>query len=73
MGRQRRRANSGVRNGGGGAEHRSVRRGEGDDGRIVVEPPEAPVYDLDQLLDQMNPETFSEGVDFGPSVGREAW
>ena len=41
--------------------------------RIIVEPPEAPAYDLDQLLDQMNPETFPEGVDFGPPVGREGW
>jgi antitoxin MazE len=42
-------------------------------GRIVIEPVRAPVYDLDQLLDQMKPETFPEDVDFGPPVGSEAW
>ena len=42
-------------------------------GRIIIEPVRAPVYDLDQLLDRMTPETFPEDVDFGPPVGREAW
>ncbi len=42
-------------------------------GRVVIEPVKAPVYDLDQLLDQMTPETFPEDVDFGAPVGREAW
>ncbi len=46
-------------------------REEGD--RIVIEPVRAPVYDLDQLLDQMKPETFPEDVDFGPPAGSEAW
>jgi len=46
-------------------------RAEG--GRIIIEPVKAPVYDLDQLLDQMTPETFPEDVDFGPPVGREVW
>jgi antitoxin MazE len=41
-------------------------------GRIIIEPLQAPVYDLDRLLDQMTPETFHEEVDFGPPVGREA-
>jgi antitoxin MazE len=42
-------------------------------GRIIIEPVKAPVYDLDQLLDQMTPETFPEEIDFGPPVGREIW
>jgi len=42
-------------------------------GRIIVEPLRAPLYDLAQLLEEMKPETFPEDVDFGPSVGREAW
>jgi antitoxin MazE len=42
-------------------------------GRIIVEPIRAPVYDLDQLLGQMDPETFPDDVDFGPPAGRETW
>jgi antitoxin MazE len=42
-------------------------------GRIIIEPVKTPVYDLDQLLDRMNPETFPEDVDFGPPVGQETW
>lgn len=42
-------------------------------GRIIIQPIKAPVYDLDQLLDQMTPESFHEETDFGPPVGREAW
>jgi antitoxin MazE len=42
-------------------------------GRIIIEPIKAPVYDLDQLLDQMTPETFPEDIDFGPSIGQETW
>jgi antitoxin MazE len=42
-------------------------------GRIIVEPLKGPSYDLDELLDQMKPETFPEDVDFGPPVGRETW
>jgi antitoxin MazE len=44
-----------------------------DGGRIIIEPVRAPVYDLDQLLAQMAPDTFPDDVDFGPSVGDEAW
>ena len=33
--------------------------------------PMAAAYDLDQLLDQMTPETFPDVVDFGPAVGEE--
>jgi antitoxin MazE len=46
-------------------------RAEG--GRIIIEPVKAPVYNLDELLDQMAPDTFHEDVDFGPPVGQEAW
>ena len=42
-------------------------------GRIVIEPVVAPVYDLDELLDAMDPDTFPEDVDFGGPVGREIW
>jgi antitoxin MazE len=42
-------------------------------GRIVIEPIKADPYDLDALLDQMDPETFPEEVDFGPPEGREIW
>jgi antitoxin MazE len=44
-----------------------------DGGRVIIEPIRSPVYDLDQLLDQMTPDSFHEDVDFGPPVGREAW
>jgi antitoxin MazE len=42
-------------------------------GRVIIEPVTTPVYDLDQLLDQMTPETFHQEVDFGPPVGQEIW
>ena len=42
-------------------------------GGIIIEPVRVPVYDLDQLLDQMTPETFPEDIDFGPPVGQETW
>ena len=42
-------------------------------GSIVIKPVVAPVYDLDELLDAMDPDTFPEDVDFGGPVGREIW
>ena len=42
-------------------------------GRIIIEPVKAPVYDLDELLGRMTPETFHEDIDFGPPTGQEAW
>ncbi len=42
-------------------------------GRIIIEPIKAPVFDLDQLLDQMTPETFPDDADFGAHVGQEIW
>ncbi len=44
-----------------------------DNGRIVIEPVLAPVYDLDALLDRMTPETFPDDADFGGPVGNEVW
>jgi antitoxin MazE len=43
------------------------------DGRVIIEPIKSPVFDLDQLLEQMTPETFHDDVDFGSPVGGEAW
>lgn len=42
-------------------------------GRIIIEPVKTPIYDLDELLDQMEPATFHEDIDFGPAVGDEVW
>ncbi len=42
-------------------------------GRIIIEPITAPVYDLDELLDRMTPDSFHDDEDFGPPVGHEAW
>jgi len=42
-------------------------------GRIIIEPVKTPVYDLDELIDQMTPETFHEEIDFGPAIGQEVW
>jgi antitoxin MazE len=44
-----------------------------DKGRIVIEPVLAPVYNLDDLLAQMTPDTFPEDIDFGKPVGNEIW
>jgi len=42
-------------------------------GRIIIEPVKTPVYDLDELIDQMTPETFHDEIDFGPAIGQEVW
>ncbi len=42
-------------------------------GRIVIEPVQAPEYDLDAMIDAMRPETFPDDLDFGPPKGREVW
>ncbi|MHC1551751.1 AbrB/MazE/SpoVT family DNA-binding domain-containing protein [Phyllobacterium sp. K27] len=44
-----------------------------DEGRIIIEPVKMPVYQLDNLLDKMDAETFPEDADFGPAVGKEIW
>jgi antitoxin MazE len=42
-------------------------------GRIIIEPVTIPVFDLDQLLSAMTPETFPQDVTFGKAVGEEMW
>ncbi len=42
-------------------------------GRVIIEPVQCPVYDIDRLLDEMDPETFPEDLDFGGPMGREIW
>ena len=42
-------------------------------GRVVIEPIQGPLYELDALLDRMDPETFPEDADFGPPRGGEVW
>lgn len=42
-------------------------------GRVIIEPIGMPVYELDDLLAKMTPDTFPEDVDFGPAVGKEVW
>ena len=42
-------------------------------GRVVIEPIRAPVYDLDELLSAMTPDTFPDDVDFGAPIGKEVW
>ena len=44
-----------------------------ENGRVIVEPISSSAFDLDQLLDQMTPESFHEDADFGPVVGGEVW
>lgn len=42
-------------------------------GRVVIEPVRAPSYNLDKLLDAMDPKTFPDEIDFGKPVGKEIW
>ncbi len=42
-------------------------------GRIVIEPVLAPVYELDDLLAAMTPDTFPDDMDFGAPAGNEVW
>ncbi len=42
-------------------------------GRIVIEPVRMPVYELDDLLAGMTPDTFPDDIDFGVPVGKEVW
>jgi antitoxin MazE len=44
-----------------------------ENGRIIIEPIKALVYDLDEMLARMTPDTFHDEVDFGPPLGKEAW
>lgn len=43
-----------------------------DDGRLVLEPTEAPGYTLEELLRQVRPGNLHGEVDLGSPVGREA-
>jgi antitoxin MazE len=43
------------------------------DGRIIIEPVKVPVYDLNDLLSHMTPETFHDAANFGSPVGKEIW
>ena len=42
-------------------------------GRIIIEPVKVPVFDLDDLIAGMTPDTFHDDVDFGPPVSKEVW
>ena len=42
-------------------------------GRIIIEPVAIPVFELQVLLDQMDPKTFHSDEEFGPAVGDEVW
>ncbi len=44
-----------------------------EDGRLILSPVEKPHFTLDELLAQVTPETLHEEIDFGNSVGKEAW
>ena len=44
-----------------------------EDGRVVIEPLRAPVYDLTAMLERMTPDTFPEEIDFGAPMGNEVW
>jgi antitoxin MazE len=44
-----------------------------ENGRVVIEPVTAPVYDIDALIDAITPENRHEEADFGPPVGKEIW
>lgn len=44
-----------------------------EEGRVVIEPVVAPVYDLDALLRRMDPRSFPDEEDFGPPQGGEVW
>ena len=42
-------------------------------GRLVVVPPVAPSYTLDELLAGIRPSNLHEETDWGPPVGKEIW
>jgi len=41
--------------------------------RITIEPMREPVFDLNDMLDKMAPETFHNEIEFGPPAGHELW
>jgi antitoxin MazE len=42
-------------------------------GSVIIRPIITPVYELDDLLAQMTPDTFHDDTDFGAPVGGEVW
>lgn len=44
-----------------------------EDGRIVISPVTVQACDLDAMLEEMQPSTFHDDVDFGRPVGKEKW
>jgi antitoxin MazE len=44
-----------------------------DRGRIIIEPVREDVVDLALLVDRITAENQHDAIDFGRSVGREAW
>jgi len=42
-------------------------------GRIIIEAIQPAPYDLDALIADITPSNLHGEVDFGPSVGKEAW
>jgi antitoxin MazE len=45
----------------------------GERGQIVIGPVQTQSYDLDALIDALDPSEFPEVADFGPAQGNEAW
>lgn len=44
-----------------------------EEGRIIIEPISAPIYDLEALVRAMEPESFPDDEDFGLPMGSETW
>ncbi len=44
-----------------------------ESGQIVIEPVRTPIYDLDALIDELDPSEFPEEADFGLARGKETW
>lgn len=44
-----------------------------ENGKIVIEPIQPPLYDLAEMIARMTPDTFHDDVDFGVPVGDEVW
>jgi len=42
-------------------------------GTLIVEPVAKPVYQLDDLLEQITPDNLHDEIDTGDAVGNEAW
>ena len=44
-----------------------------ESGQIVIEPVGTLNFDLDALIDKLEPSEFPEDADFGPARGKETW